>query len=161
MADRYPGLANGPVGDDAITVNYTASAALLIGAPVVGATTGTGELLPRLATDTTGTAFVIGVTVSGVADGVWVDGLTANDGQVASAAGDSVRVCTFGRCKVRVDGSTGGANSNIAVGDPLSCGAASIAQRAVASDYVFARALQTSSVSTDAIACCVTLEGIL
>ena len=91
-----------------------------------------------------------------------MDGTTTNDGSAASAAGEAVKVCVKGRCKVRVDGSTGGANSNIAIGDPLSCGGTDgVAQRAVSGDFVFGRALQTSTASTDAILCDVTLEGIL
>jgi len=162
LTDNYPGLASGPIGDDAITVNYIADEAIEIGAPVIPVAAGSGEILPRVEPTTDGTLFVVGVTVSGDAEGIWSDGTVANDGNVADAAGDTVRVCTKGRCKVRVDGSTGGANSNIAIGDPLSCsGTDEVAQRAVASDFVFARALQTSTASTDAIACEVTLEGIL
>ena len=162
MTDKAAGLFDGPAGSEALVVNAVAAAALKIGCPVTLSAAGTGELFPRVTTDTTGTAFIFGVVVGGSDNGIWVDGTTTNDGSAALAAGTTVKVCTKGRCKVRVDGSTGGTNSNIALGDPLSTsGTANIAQRAVASDYIFARALQTSTAFTDAILCEVTLEGVL
>lgn len=161
MTDKYAGIFDGATDAAALVINLIADEAIEIGAPVIQVAAATGEINPRVEPTTDGTLFVAGVVVGGDANGIWVDGTTANDGNAADAAGDSVKVCTTGRCKVRVDGSTGGANSNIAIGDPLSCGADEIAQRAVASDFVFARALQTSTASTDAILCEVTLEGIL
>ena len=161
MTDNYQGLFDGAADSAALVINAIADEAIEIGAPVIVVAAGTGEINPRVEPTTDGTLFVAGVVVGGDANGIWVDGTTANDGNAADAAGDSVKICTHGRCKVRVDGSTGGANSNIALGDPLSCGIDEIAQRAVASDFVFARALQTSTASTDAILCEVTLEGIL
>jgi len=162
MTDNYSGLFDGAADAGAIVVNAIADEAIEIGAPVIVVAAGTGELNPRVEPTTDGTLFVAGVVVGGDNNGIWVDGTTANDGEAASAAGETVKVCTRGRCKVRVDGSTGGANSNIALGDPLSCGGADeTAQRAVASDFVFGRALQTSTASTDAILCEVTLEGVL
>ena len=153
MADNYPGLANGPVGDDAITVNYIANEAIEIGAPVIAIAAATGEILPRVEPSSVGTSTVVGVVVGGDAEGIWDDGTVANDGNAAAAAGDTVRVCTKGRCKVRVNGSSGGANSSIALGDALAIGAADeIAQRAQTSDFIFGRALQTSSGASDAIA---------
>lgn len=161
MADKYAGLFDGAADAAALVINAIADEAIEIGAPVIVVAAATGEVNPRVEPTTDGTLFVAGVVVGGDANGIWVDGTTANDGNAADAAGESVKVCTTGRCKVRVDGSTGGANSNIALGDPLSCGIDEIAQRAVASDFVFGRALQTSTASTDAILCEVTLEGIL
>ena len=161
MADLYPGIANGPIDDAAITINYIADEAIEIGEPVIYVAAGTGEILPRVEPSTDGTLTVAGVVVGGDAEGIWDDGTVANDGNAADAAGENVRVCTNGRCKVRVNGSSGGANSNIAIGDALSIGAADeIAQRAVTSDFVFGRALQVSTAASDAIACYVTLEGL-
>ncbi len=161
MTDKYQGLFDGAADSAASVINAIADEAIEIGAPVIAVAAATGEVNPRVEPTTDGTLFVAGVVVGGDANGIWVDGTTANDGNAADAAGESVKVCTTGRCKVRVDGSTGGANSNIAIGDPLSCGIDEIAQRAVASDFVFARALQVSTASTDAILCEVTLEGLL
>ncbi len=161
MTDKYQGLFDGAADSAASVINAIADEAIVIGAPVVAVAPPTGEINPRVEPTTEDDLFIAGVVVGGDANGIWVDGTTANDGEAASAAGESVKVCTTGRCKVRVDGSTGGANSNIAIGDPLSAGIDEIAQRAVASDFVFARALQTSTASTDAILCEVTLEGIL
>lgn len=162
MTDKYPGLYDGSADSASLVINAIADEAIEIGAPVIPVAAATGELSPRVEPTTDGTLFIAGVVVGGDANGIWVDGTIANDGNAADAAGETVKVCTRGRCKVRVDGSTGGANSNIAIGDPLSAaGTDEIAQRAVASDFVFARALQTSTASTDAILCEVTLEGIL
>lgn len=162
MTDKYTGLYDGAADSAALVINAIADEAILIGSPVVVVAPATGEIAPRVEPETDGTLFCTGVVVGGSSNGVWVDGTVANDGQAASAAGVSVKVCTRGRCKVRVDGSTGGANSNIAIGDPLSmAGTDGIAQRAVASDFVFGRALQTSTAVGDAILCEVTLEGVL
>ncbi len=162
MTDKYKGLFDGAARPDQIVINAIADEAIKIGSPVVPVAAGTGELDARVEPETDGTKYVAGVVVGGDANGIWVDGTTTNDGDAASAAGQAVKLCTRGRCKVRVDGSTGGASSNIAIGDPLSIsGADGIAQRAVASDFVFGRALQTSNAFTDAILCEVTLEGIL
>ena len=161
MTDKYSGLYDGAADSAALVINAIADEAIEIGSPVIAVAAATGELAPRVEPTTDGTLFIVGVVVGGDANGIWVDGTTANDGSAASAAGESVKVCTTGRCKVRVDGSTGGANSNIAIGDPLSASIDGVAQRAVASDFVFARALQTSTAVQDAILCEVTLEGIL
>lgn len=162
MTDKYTGLYDGNVDSAALVINAIADEAIVIGAPVIAVAAATGELSPRVEPTTDGTLFVAGVVTGGDANGIWVDGTIANDGNAADAAGESVKVCTRGRCKVRVDGSTGGANSNIAIGDPLSCsGTDEIAQRAVAADFVFGRALQASTAAADAILCEVTLEGIL
>jgi len=162
MTDNYTGLFDGAADSGAIVINAIADEAIEIGAPVIVVAAGTGELDPRVEPTTDGTLYVAGVVVGGDANGIWSDGTVTNDGNAADAAGESVKVCTHGRCKVRVDGSTGGANSNIALGDPLSCGGSDeVAQRAVAADFVFGRALQTSTASTDAILCEVTLEGVL
>ncbi len=161
MTDKYAGIFDGAADSAASVINAIADEAIVIGAPVIAVAAATGEVSPRVEPTTDGTLFIAGVVVGGDSNGIWVDGTISNDGNAADAAGESVKVCTTGRCKVRVDGSTGGANSNIAIGDPLSAGIDEIAQRAVGSDFVFARALQTSTASTDAILCEVTLEGVL
>ena len=164
MTDNYPGLFDGAADPSAIVINAIADEAIEIGAPVVVVAAGTGEYAPRVEPGNTGVEsgdqFVAGVVVGGDANGIWVDGTTANDGNAAAAAGDTVKLCTRGRCKVRVDGSTGGANSNIAIGDPLSIsGTDEVAKRAIATEFVFARALQATTAVQDAILCEVTLEG--
>lgn len=160
MTDKYPGLFDGALDTGAIVLNAIADEAIEIGSPVIPVAPATGELSPRVEPTVTGTLAIAGVVVGGDANGIWVDGTTTNDGNAADAAGEAVKVVTRGRCKVRVDGSTGGANSNIAIGDPLSAGAVDgVAQRSQTSDFIFARALQASTASTDAILCEVTLEG--
>lgn len=160
MADLYPGLFDGAADSSAMVINAIADEAIIIGAPVISVAAATGELSPRVEPTVTGTLAIAGVVVGGDANGIWVDGTTANDENAADAAGEAVKIVTRGRCKVRVDGSTGGANSNIAIGDPLSAGGSDeVAQRSQTSDFIFGRALQASTASTDAILCEVTLEG--
>jgi hypothetical protein len=162
MTDKYPGLFDGAVDSAASVINAIADEAIEIGSPVISVAAATGELNPRVEPTATN-GHVTGVVVGGDANGIWVDGTTTNDGSAASAAGESVKVCTNGRCKVRVDGSTGGVNSNIAIGDPLCAGDVDgVAKLCVtAGDIVFARALQTSAAVQDAILCEVSFEGIL
>jgi hypothetical protein len=69
-----------------------------------------------------------------------------------------VKVCIFGRCKVRVNGSTGA----IALGANLTIDAVDgIAEVAAASDIVFGRALQASTGASDFIACNFNNVGVL
>ena len=159
MADLYPGLFDGAAGAEALVVNFIADEAIKIGGPVQIVAGATGELAPRVEPEATGVLYIAGVAVGGDANGIWVDGSTANDGNAADAAGDTVKVCIFGRCKVRVDGSTGGANSNIAIGDSLSAGIDETAQRAITDDSVFGRAMQAATGINDAILCMVNQEG--
>lgn len=160
MADNYPGLFDGAAGAEALVVNFTASEAIEIGACVGTAAAGTGELQARVQPISTLGAHSVGVVVGGDANGIWSDGTVANDGDAASAAGETVKVCVFGRCKIRVNGSTGGANSAIAIGDPITASATDeIAQKPAAGNFVIARALQATSAASDAILCFVTNEG--
>jgi len=160
MADLYPGLFDGAAGAEAVVVNYTASEAIEIGAPVVAAAAGTGELQARVQPSIIGEDYCIGVVVGGDAEGIWVDGTVANDGEAAAAAGDVVKVCILGRCKLRVNASTGGANSAMAVGDPIAIGVADeIAHKQQADEYVFARALQVATGASDAILVNIVHEG--
>lgn len=160
MADNYPGIFDGAAGPEALVINAIADEAIEIGAPVIYVAAGTGELSPRVEPNGVEETSVAGVVVGGDANGIWSDGTVANDGNAADAAGDTVKLCIYGRCKVRVDGSTGGANSNIAVGDPLSLSSTDeVAQRAQTGFTIFGRALQASTGSTDAILCMVTLES--
>ncbi len=160
MADLYPGLFDGGAGAEAIIVNFTASEAIEIGACVGTAAAATGELQARVQPISTLGAHSVGVAVGGDANGIWVDGTVANDGNAADAAGEVVKVCVFGRCKIRVNGDAGGANSEIAIGDPLTASATDeIAQKPAAGNFVIARALQATTAASDAILCFVTNEG--
>lgn len=160
MTDNYPGLFDGAADSSAMVINAIADEAIEIGAPVISVAAATGELSPRVEPTAVGETPIAGVVVGGDANGIWVDGTTTNDGNAASAAGEAVKVVTRGRCKVRVDGSTGGANSNIAIGDPLSASPTDeVAQRSQTGEFIFGRALQATTGVEDAILCEVTLEG--
>ena len=157
MADKYPGIKRGPTGSEAITINRIADEAISIGSPVIAVAPATGELDVRVEPNASaGVATVVGVVVDGDNRGTF----GGSDENSASAAGEAVSVCTKGRCKVRVDGSTG--TSAISIGDGLAVGATDgYARQAVTGDFVFAKALQASTVFGDFILCDVDLEGIL
>lgn len=161
MTDLYPGVQRGQVGSEAIVVNYIANAAIPIGAPVKWAAAGTGELSPRVTTSTTATDVCVGVVVDGSNRGTYggVDTSVTNPTQSASAAGQDVQVCNFGRVKVVVDGST----ASIALGDPLTFSAvtAGYAAKATTGNFVFGHAMQASSAYGDIIEADVKIEGVL
>ena len=157
MADLALGLFDGEAGAEAIVINAIANEALLIGSPVQWVDAASGEKMPRVAHPTAVTVPVIGVVVGGDNNGIWVDGTTTNDGLAAAAAGEVVRVCTFGRCKVRVDG----AGTAVAAGvSLLSYDTDGVAEVAVATDFAFALAGQDATGTTDAIICNVNPTGV-
>lgn len=151
MTDLYPGLFDGAVDERAYVVNAIADEQITIGSPVILVAPGTGEQLPRVEpTDVAITEVIYGVCVGGDANGTY-----GGSSEVAGEAGDSVKICVNGRCKVRVDG-TGTA---VAIGDPLSATTTDgVAVVAVATAHIFARAQQASS-GTDFIVCFVDQEG--
>ena len=155
MTDKYPGIKRGTVSSAAITENKIADESITIGSPVISVAAATGELDARVEpTSTQGNDDVIGVCVDGVDRGTYGGSSEVS----ADAAGKAVVVCTHGICKVRVDGNA----AAIAIGDPLTADAVDgQAEKAVAADHVFARALQASTAATDFILCQVDNEGNL
>ena len=154
MTDLYAGVFDGPVGAEAIIINCIADESITIGSPVILVAAGTGELLPRVEPNASQGAAAFGVCVGGDDNGTY----GGSSEVAASAAGEAVKVCVFGRCKVRVNGSTGA----ISVGSNLTVDAVDgIAEVAAASDEVFGRALQASTAASDFIACFVNVTGVL
>jgi len=156
MADKALGLFDGEAGAEAIVINAIANEALKIGSIVSLLAAATGEIMPRVAHPALSTSTAIGVVTGGDNNGIYVDGLLANDGDAAAAAGEVVRVCIFGRCKIRVDGNAGA----IVVGNGLAFDADGVADLAVVTDYTVPLAGQGSTVATDAILCFVNPTGI-
>lgn len=155
MANLYTGLSTGPVDADANVINAIADEAIHIGDPIILVAAGTGELLPRVEPNATQGAFCYGVIVDGDLDGRYDTGARGASELVANA-GDTVVVCTRGRCLVRVDG----AAAAILVASKLTLDAVDgQAELGVAADEIFARALQGSTVDGDLIACDVQREG--
>lgn len=153
MTDKYPGLYRGAF-PGAQTINAIADEAIAVYSPVIFVAAGTGEYSPRVEPNDTQGANAAGVVVDGDNRGI----AGGSDENSASAAGETVVVCTGGRCKVRVNGST----AAIAVGDALTLDDADgYAEKAGASDNVFGRAKQASTAFGDYIECEVTLEGVL
>ena len=115
MANNYPGLWTGTIGFRSNSVvNVTADAPLLMGSAVELADAGPDELLPRVVPmDKTG-ALVYGIVVQGDADGIYGDDTTPIlvINRAAIRAGQTVGICTQGRCVARVNGA-------VAVGDAL------------------------------------------
>ncbi len=157
MADKALGIFDGAAGAEALVINAIADEALKIGSPVTIIAAGSGEKLPRVAHPAAKTDAIIGVVVGGDNNGIFVDGTTTNDGDAAAAAGETVRVCIYGRCKVRVDG----AGTAVAAGvSLLAYDADGVAEVAVATEYVFGVAAQDATGTTDAIICMVSPQGV-
>ena len=105
---------------------------------------GAGTQLPRVEPiDASITEVIYGVCVGGDQNGTY-----GGASEIAGEAGDSVKICVNGRCKVRVDGS----GTPIVIGSPLSASTTDgVAVIAIATAHVFALAQQDST-STDLIA---------
>jgi len=153
MTDLYPGLFDGAIDERAYVINAIADEQITIGSPVILVAPGAGELLPRVEPIAVQGSRIYGVCVGGDLNGTY-----GGASEIAAEAGDAVKICVNGRCKVRVDGVI----SAIAIGDPLTAsGTDGVAEEAVAADFTFATAQQPSTASTDFIACFVDQEGIL
>jgi len=151
MTDLYPGLFDGAIDERAYVVNAIADEQITIGSPVIIVAPGSGEQLPRVEPTAVITDAVYGIVVGGDLNGTY-----GGSSEIVAEAGDAVKVCVNGRCKVRVDGS----GTPIAIGSPLSAsGSDGVAVIGIATAHIFARAQQVSS-STDFIACFVDQEGI-
>jgi hypothetical protein len=152
MTDKYSGLFDGAIDERAYVINAIADESITIGSPVTVVTPATGELLPRVEPIAVITAYIHGVCVGGDQNGTY-----GGTSEVAGLAGDAVKVCINGRCKVRVDGS----GTPIIIGSPLSASTTDgVAVIAIATSLTFGRALQPSTVATDFIAMSVDQEGI-
>jgi len=157
MADLIGGIFDGAAGAEAIVVNAIANEALAIGSPVVYVVAAAGEIFPRVAHPAGATDEIIGVVVGGDNNGIWVDGTLTNDGDAAAAAGEVVKVCIFGRCKVRVKADV----TNLVAGEtPLTYLSDGIADAAIATDYTFGLALTTTTGAEDAVLCLVQPTGV-
>ena len=115
MANNYPGLFIGTIGFRSNSVvNVIADAPLLMGSAVELAAPASNELLPRVVPmDKTG-ALVYGIVVGGDNDGIYGDDTTPIlvINRAAVRAGQTVAICTQGRCIARVNGA-------VDVGDAL------------------------------------------
>lgn len=115
----------GALDDEAVVELWIVSSAdLPMWAPIALAAAGSGEYVARVTT----TASANDETVIGVSVGPLRD---AENLYASTAAGEGVHVCTFGKCKLKVDGNA----DNIAVGDALvTHAAAGVAQLMDADD---------------------------
>lgn len=156
MADKLLGVFDGAAGAEALVINAIANEAIKIGSPVTIIAAASGEKLPRVAHPAAKTDAIIGVVVGGDNNGIFVDGTTTNDGDAAAAAGEVVKVCIFGRCKVRVDGAV----SAIVLGDGLSFDADAFARKEEATSFTFGIAGDASTFDGDAIICFVMPTGV-
>ncbi|KKN37574.1 hypothetical protein LCGC14_0762140 [marine sediment metagenome] len=153
MTDKYFGLFDGAIDERAYVINAIADEQITIGSPVTVVAPAVGELLPRVEPTDSITAYIHGVCVGGDSNGTY-----GGSSEIAGEAGDAVKVCINGRCKVRVDGS----GTPVAIGSQLGPQATDgVAVVAVTTNSAFARALQTSTASTDFIACSVDQEGVV
>jgi len=104
MSESLTHIVEGAIGKEGVLIDCVAGGAIDLWAPVILAAAGTGEDLPRVTTTTTANdPKVFGVAVS-----------KKDSGKAADAAGEIIKVCIWGRTKVKVDGTV-----NIAIGDCL------------------------------------------
>ena len=157
MTDQYPGLSKGAF-PGADTQDAIADEAILVGSPVIEVAPPAGELEPRVEPNDTQGAVCAGVVVDGDTRGIYDGVAQGAEANAADAAGKAVNLCRNGYCKVQVDGT----GTPIAIGDPLTIGTTDgVAIVAVATNYVFGRARQASTLANDFILVDVTREGIL
>lgn len=155
MTDQFPGLSKGAF-PGADTQDAIADEAILVGSPVIEVAPPAGEREPRLEPNDSTGAYAVGVVVDGDNRGVY-DGAGAL-GQAATGAGEAVTLCRDGYCKCQVDGS----GTPVAIGSPLTVsGTDGVAIVAVATNEVFARARQVSTLANDFILVEVNKEGPL
>jgi hypothetical protein len=163
MVNKYPGLARGTIGrTENSTINVIAGDKIEMGSAVVLLTLiPTTDLLPRVQESAVKGTANYGIAVGGDADGIYSptgEGTGLAPTLAAGSGGESVNICTQGRCLARVNGAT----TAIVVGAKLTQSAGSgILQVAVATESVIAIALQPSGTATDIIAVDVQREGKL
>lgn len=112
--NKFPGLARGPLDHEAsFVVNVIADETIDMGSVVSlvsPAAFPSNEILPRVRqTQSVGTFLVYGIAVGGDRDGIYGDGSASADEDdrfVAAKQGESVIICTNGRCLARVKGPT-------------------------------------------------------
>lgn len=153
MTDLYDGLFDGPVDQAAYVINAIADEQITIGSPVIIVPPGTGERLPRVEPNN-----VQGIGAHGVVVGGSRNGIYGGVSEVVAEAGEAVKVCILGRCKVRAKGNV----TPILIDSPLTIAATDgISEIALAADDVFGRAEQPTSAASDFIVCFVNREGVL
>lgn len=163
-ANKFQGLANGPIGPQVASTNINAIAngSIDMGSvvelvnPLLAS-----DILPRVISGVgLGGFAVYGVAVHGDVDGIYGDGTASVDDstRATNAAGQSVSVVTQGRCLARVSGGAGA----VIVGDSLIMSATTgvLVLATVANQKVIARALNNvAGADTDMIAVDVQREG--
>jgi hypothetical protein len=152
MADNFPGLHQGAFEGSEV-FNFIADEAITVGSPVIFVAGSGNEKKPRVEPHNVITVKAAGVCVGGDNDGVY--GGSGSDGQAASAAGQTVTVCTSGICKVQI-------GAAVAINAPLSLSTTDgKAITAASTSQVFGIALQAGAADGDYILCKVSPEGIL
>lgn len=160
FGNLYPGLAEGPIDKESSSVinSIVGDSFLVIGdvvglIPFINPDTGTQpeDLLPRVGFPPSGFP-AYGVIVGGVKKGVHrdadddiIDKDGTSRGIIAGLFGDSIRICTQGRCLAKIHNVTG---SELPIGTPLTPILdfpiiVGDLQKATPGDFVSARLLQT------------------
>ncbi|HKZ42770.1 MAG TPA: hypothetical protein VJ044_17535 [Candidatus Hodarchaeales archaeon] len=153
MTDNYVGLFDGPVDERAYVVNAIADEQITIGSPVILVAPAPGDRLPRVEPNDTQGGNFYGICVGGSRNGTY-----GGVSEVAGEAGEAVKICVNGRCKARVKGDV----TPIVINSPLTlAGSDGIAEVALASDNVSARAQQPATGASDFIVVFVDQEGVL
>jgi len=170
LSNEFLGLAQGSIDHNASSIinAVCGNTSLVIGDVVRILPKGTGvgftqdgDLLPRVGKVNSFATEGYGIVVGGDFEGIYSDGVINLDsnslalGLVVAFFGDSVRVCTQGRCLALVDGfGTGSIN----VGDALTTAVAGLV-KASDGNIVIANALQPASKANSIIAVDIKRQG--
>ncbi len=144
MANLYPGLARGPVDHKASSlINIIANETdMEMGGVVKLAAPPATEILPRADKSDTAGELGYGIIVGGDNDGIYGDGGASpadNTTKASLLVGDSIVVCTQGRCPARLA-------ENCSLGAKLAPNATGDLQLAdLAGDEILCEALQAGS----------------
>ncbi len=170
LSNEYLGLAQGPIEHESSSIvnAVCGDASLKIGDVVRLLPKGTGvgftqddDLLPRVGIVDSFGADSYGIVVGGDVEGVYSNGVINLDsnnlalGIIVAFFGESVRVCTQGRCLALADGTLTG---SINVGDALTTSTVGLAN-ALDDNKIMARALQSTAKANGIIAVDVKTEG--
>ncbi len=137
MADKHLGLFSGRAGSEAIVRNAIADEDIFIGDPVIFVTQPAGEREPRVEPNNSQGVAIAGIAIDGDQKGLYDDGLRGATEKVA-AAGETIKLCTKGRCKARVKGD----GTTITLGEKLTLSATEgHLEKAIAQDEIGAVSL--------------------
>lgn len=148
MTNQFPGLARGPIDHEASSlINVTAKGKIDMGSAVflVDETIPSSAIFPRVEQSiiSSGSNQVYGIAVGGDTDGIYGDGSASADEDdrfVAAQDGESVVVCTQGRCLAKINSPTGAG-----IGGDLIAHSDGTLRAAITGSFIIAKSLFTTA----------------